>query len=220
VSEEDAEQLARLGGNGIADRLAVVPNGVDLARFAAGQVPDEPRVLFPGTLHYSPNVDGAVWFCSEIWPLVREQVPEASLVLAGRDPSVEVHTLAQIAGVEVHADVPSMVPYFEAARVVVVPLRIGTGTRLKALEAMASGRPVVGTSEGLAGLGIRDGVQARVADEPAEFAAAVAETLRRDDLAAALGTAGRRHVEQQFGWDAIGEQFVSTVADLVEREPR
>jgi glycosyltransferase involved in cell wall biosynthesis len=142
------------------------------------------------------------------------------LVLAGRDPSAEVQNLAQIPGVEVHADVPSMVPYFDAARVVVVPLRIGTGTRLKALEAMASGRPVVGSSEGLAGLGIVDGVEARVADRPEEFATAILETLRRDEVAAALGRAGRRHVEKHFGWDALGERYVSTVADLVERVER
>jgi glycosyltransferase involved in cell wall biosynthesis len=117
----------------------------------------------------------------------------------------------------VHADVPSMNPHYEAARVVVVPLRTGTGTRLKALEALASGRPVVGTTIGLEGIGIADREQALVADDPAALADAVIAVLHDDQLAGRLAQAGRWHVEQRFGWDRIGREYVATVAELLGR---
>src|SRR5205823_15052400 len=101
-------------------------------------------------------IDGAVWFCTGVLPQVRSAVPTASVALVGRSPAPEVEALGALDGVEVHADVPSVVPYLRAARVAIVPLRIGTGTRLKAREAMAAGRPVVGTTVGLEGLAVTD----------------------------------------------------------------
>jgi glycosyltransferase involved in cell wall biosynthesis len=213
-SEEDATALSSSGG-GQRDRIVVIPNGVDLERFRPAPLPTEPRVLFPATLSYPANVDGAVWFCTEIWPAVRSVVPGATLVIAGRSPVDAVLELEQVPGVSVDPDVPSMAPYFESARVVVVPLRVGGGTRLKALDAMASARPVVGTMVGLEGLGIADGVQALVADTPEPFAAAVVRTLRDDELVRSLGDAGRAHVERHFGWDRVGERFVEMVSALI-----
>jgi glycosyltransferase involved in cell wall biosynthesis len=215
-SEEDAAALAALAGEAAARRLAVVPNGVDVKAFTPTPVPREPRVLFPGRLAFEPNVDAVRWFCAEIWPAIRTAVPEATLVIAGRSPHPEVRALERLPGVSVQADVPSMVPHFRAARVVVVPLRTGTGTRLKALEAMASGRPVAGTAVGLEGIGVRDGVNALVADAPAGLAAAVIELLRRDELAGALGAAGRAHVERRYDWERIGACFAASAAALVE----
>lgn len=214
-SSEDASAMARLGDGAAIDRVRVVPNGVDVAAFRSTEVPGEPRVLFPGSLAYSPNVDGARWFCGEVWPRVRDAVPDAELMLAGRDPVPEVTALAALPGVSVHANVPSMADYFERARVVVVPLRVGTGTRLKALEAMASGRPVVGTTVGLEGIGAIDGTHALIRDDPAAIACGVVEALERNELARALGEAARRHVERSFGWDRVGAQFVAAVSELV-----
>ena len=210
-SAQDAEAL------GAPDRTTVIPNGVELEAFREVPVAAEPRLLFPGTLSYPPNVDGATWLCSEIWPRVHEAVPQASLVLAGRTPTAAVRALSDIPGVELHADVPSMVDYFERCRAVAVPLRVGTGTRIKALEAMAAGRPVIGTSVGLEGLGIVDGVQGRVADDPDTLASALIEILRGPDLAEELGRAGRRHVEAHFDWNRIGDQLVRLVGHLLER---
>jgi glycosyltransferase involved in cell wall biosynthesis len=215
-SEEDAAALAERASPGAADRISVIPNGVDLDDFRPLPVPSEPRVLFPGTLSYSPNVDGAFWLCSEIWPRVRAAVPEAKLTIVGRIPAPEIFSLAEVPGVEIHVDVPAIVPYFESARVVVVPLRVGTGTRLKALQAMAAARPVVGTTVGLEGLGMVDGAQGRVLDDPEAFAAACVEILRRDELASALGSAGRAHVEAHFGWERIGRRFVELVNQVLD----
>ncbi len=214
-SEEDG---AALGGTGSVDRsrINVIPNGVDLDKFRPGPVPPAPRILFPATLGYAPNVDGAVWFCSEIWPRIRAEIPEVRLDLVGRTPVDEVLALGALDGVAVHADVPSVNPYYEAARVVVVPLRSGTGTRLKALEAMAAGRPVVGTSIGLEGIGATHREQLLIADDAAGFADAVIEVLRDDDLARAMARSGRSHVEGRFGWDRIGRDYVELITRLLD----
>jgi glycosyltransferase involved in cell wall biosynthesis len=214
-AEADAAALRSMAGPEATGRVMVIPNGVDLQELRVTPVPDRPTVLFPATLGYPPNVDGARWFCSEVWPRVRAAVTEATLVLAGRTPAPAVRRLVDIPGVEVHADVPSMGSYFERARVVVVPLRVGTGTRLKALQAMAAGRPVIGTSVGLEGLGLADGVQGRIVDAPADFATAVIDVLRDSQLAGALGSAGRRHVEAHFGWERMGRQLVQLVEELL-----
>jgi glycosyltransferase involved in cell wall biosynthesis len=215
-SDEDA---AVFGGAAPLNRskLSVVPNGVDLSAFTVTALPAEPRVLFPATLGYAPNVDGALWFCAEIWPRIKAAVPGATLALVGREPVSEVLALAQLEGVAVHADVPSMTPYYEAARAVVVPLRSGTGTRLKALEAMACGRPVVGTTIGLEGIGVANREQLLIADRPDTFADAVIELLGDAELASRLAHAGRAHVEQRFGWDRIGRDYIALVTRVLER---
>ncbi|MBV8160717.1 MAG: glycosyltransferase [Acidimicrobiia bacterium] len=210
-----ATDAAALGG-----RAVVVPNGVDTARFRPTPLPPTPTVVFTGTLSWWPNVEGLTWFCELVLPLVRRQVPDVRVDVVGRQPLPEVTALGRLPGVAVHGDVPSVVPWLERARVAVVPVRIGSGTRLKALEAMAAGRPVVGTSVGLAGLGIEDGVHARVADEPASLAAAVAQVLTDDSVAARLAAAGAELARGQFGWDAIGRRFVDTLVGMVQRQPR
>jgi glycosyltransferase involved in cell wall biosynthesis len=214
-SKEDAATLRRLQPDA-GEKLALVPNGVDRARFRATPIPDEPRVLFPGTLAYPPNVDGARWFCTEVLPRVREAVPQVEVDLVGRDPAPEVLKLGALPNVSIHADVPSMVPYFEAARVVVVPLRIGSGTRLKALEAMASGRPVVGTAAGLEGIGMVDREHALIEDDAGAMADAIRSLLADDELSARLGAAGRAHVQQHFAWNASGDRLVATLTELLD----
>ncbi len=217
VSEPDAAWLRELGGAGAAARISVIPNGVDLESFTPTSVPKGPRVLFPGSFDTGPNVDGALWFCSEIWPRIKAAVPQATLQLVGRAPVEAVVRLQGAPDVTLDADVPSIEPYFAAARVIVVPLRIGTGTRLKALEAMASGRPVVGTTIGLEGLGVVDGSQALVRDDSAAIADAVIKTLNDDALARSLAASGRAHVEARFGWDRVGRDFVEVVSELLAR---
>jgi glycosyltransferase involved in cell wall biosynthesis len=219
-SDDDAAVLGAAGPPGTGGRVSVVPNGVDLTAFPPGPVPSKPGVLLPGTLDWGPNIDGATWFGELIWPQVRAAVPEATLTLAGRSPVAEVRRLERLPGVSLHADVPSMVPFFQSARVVVVPLRVGTGTRIKALEAMAAARPVVGTTIGLAGLGATDGTHLRIADSAAAMARAVIDVLTCDDVAEPLARAGRALVEERFGWDRIGSDFVAMVSETIERSAR
>jgi glycosyltransferase involved in cell wall biosynthesis len=204
-SREDA----RLLGAGVA----VVPNGVDLARFAPSPLPASPRLLFTGALHTLPNREGIRWFCDAVWPRIQAQAPDAQLDIVGARPPDEVLSLATLRGVSVHPDVPDVVPFLHDARVAIVPLRIGTGSRLKVLEAMAARRPVAGTAIGLGGLEVRPGSDLLQADDPDSFAQAVLSILRDDELAGRLAERGRSLVEQSYSWEKIGREY----ADLLER---
>lgn len=198
----------------------VAPNGVDLVRFAPTPPPGGRRVLFLGSLDYEPNVDGITWFASEVWPTVRAAVPDATLTVAGHRPVPGVVALGTQPGIEVVGAVPDAAACYAEHDVVVVPLRIGTGSRLKALEAMASARPTVGTSIGLEGLDLEDRPgAASVADDPAPLAAAVIAMLRDDERARALAAEGRAHAEERFGWaasaGAIADPVLRRLADRV-----
>jgi glycosyltransferase involved in cell wall biosynthesis len=205
-SDDDAAALG--------EPAVTVPNGVDVERFLVTPVPNSPRIVAVGTLNYLPNVDGLEWFATEVLPLIQQRKPEAQLVIVGRDPVAAIRALTRLPGVQLHADVPRVEPYVEAARVAIVPLRVGAGTRLKALEAMAGARPVVGTSIGLAGLDVIDGVHARVRDDAAGFSAAVVELLGDDDAATRLANAGRALVEEHYSWREIGGRYAEWLGSL------
>lgn len=206
VSNEDAAVL-----RGIVPGLVpvVVPNGIDVASFAAPSPSVTPVVLFAGKLDYRPNVDAVSWFVNEIFPAVRVRVPGVRVVLAGRDPSPAVRALAspdvEVTGYLSEADMRAQLG---AAWVSVVPVRMGSGTRFKVLEAMAAGVPVVSTSFGASGSGIVDGVHGRLADDAGAFAVAVIDLLldgvSRQRLAAAASVlASARH-----DWGAIVPRLV------------
>ena len=138
-------------------QVAVIPNGVDLAEFSPGAMPEaSPTLLFSGLMSYYPNQQGIRWFVNDVFPLVRRRVPRARLVIAGAAPP---RWLQLLAGdhIEVTGYVPDIRPYIERASVVIAPLMIGGGTRVKILEAQAMARPVVSTSLGAEGLDLEDG---------------------------------------------------------------
>jgi glycosyltransferase involved in cell wall biosynthesis len=216
VSDRDAGAVAGPSLERARGPVVVVPNGVDVWAIAPTPLPAAPNILLPASFSYRPNVLGAVWFCDDVLPLVRAEVPEVQFHLVGRQPVDEVVALASRPGVQIHADVPVMAPWLARSRVVVVPLHIGTGTRLKALEAMAAGRPVVGTSIGLEGLGVSDGRHARIADDPANMADAVVELLRCDATAQRLAASGRRLVEERYSWDDLAARFADGLDALLE----
>ena len=210
VSEEDARALP--------GRAVVVPNGVDLTRFRATPLPQKHRMIFSGSFNYEPNIDAATWLCEEILPIVRASIPDATLVLVGREADERVRRLGHRPGVETHFDVPDVVPLLESAGVAVVALRQGSGTRLKGLEAMSAGRPVVGTPIGLEGLHLEHGASALIAPTADGLARCVVELFENDETASRLAGAARAIAEGQFGWDGLAEFYLDQVLGAARRD--
>jgi glycosyltransferase involved in cell wall biosynthesis len=214
-SEEDARLLRTLNPSAA---VAVVPNGVDPEHFrpAAERPGPPPTVVFVGTLDYPPNVDAVEHFFNAIHPRLLALEPELRVRLVGRSPAPEVRRLESRPGVTVAADVPDVRPHLADAAVVVVPLRVGGGTRIKILEALSAARPVVSTTVGAEGLGLRDGEHLLIADQPEAFARAVARLLGDASLRRALAEAGRRVVVERFAWSSLGRRFADVCARVAE----
>jgi glycosyltransferase involved in cell wall biosynthesis len=182
--------------------VAVVPNGVDARAFTPGaRSTERGMLLFFGEMGYYPNTDAMLHFANDVLPLLRRRHPSAHLVIVGPSAPPAVQRLAS-PWVTITGSVPDVRPYLASAHAVVVPLRVGGGTRLKILEALAMGKPVVSTSLGAEGLAVTHGRELVLADGAEPFAAAVAQVLDDDALALALASAGRRLVERVYDWSA------------------
>ncbi|MGA9351610.1 MAG: glycosyltransferase [Anaerolineae bacterium] len=215
VSQADKAALQRLVP-GL--EVMVVPNGVD-AEFYNDQFPmtsDQSEfghwdldighcsLVFTGKMDFRPNVDAVLWFCQEVLPLVRKQMPDVQFYIVGQSPHRRVMRLADDPAVTITGYVDDVRPYIAGACVYVIPLRIGGGTRLKVLEAMAMGKPIVSTSLGCEGFeGLVPGRELLVGDTPAEFAQRVIELLDDAPRRERLGRAARCFVEEQYDWRLI-----------------
>lgn len=196
-----------------APRVEVVPNGVDTAHFVAADGPgDDDHVVFTGSLHTRENVEAVLWFAESVLPLVRARRPGVQLHVVGSRPRAQVRQLAG-AQLHVHPDVPDTVPFLHRAGTVVVPLLHGGGTRLKVLEAAATGRSVVTTRIGVEGLALRDGVEVDVADGDQAFADAVVRLCADRGLRRARGDAARR-AAASYDWSRIGRHWCSVVESV------
>jgi glycosyltransferase involved in cell wall biosynthesis len=199
VSDADASHFERLGAV-----VLVVPNGVDDDFLAVpAELPAGEEVLFFGQLDYEPNRHGLGRLLREIWPRVRAARPAARLRAIGPGMPPELHQLAlRTPGVTVVGVVPDVAVELAGARAVIVPIWQGGGTRLKALEALAAARPVVGTSFGMSGVGFRDRVHGLLADDPGALAAALERVLADGALSLELATAGRR-LAAEYRWTRV-----------------
>jgi glycosyltransferase involved in cell wall biosynthesis len=216
-SERDRRMFQQEVG---AKQVEVIPNGVDITEFSPAKTSGQPgTVLFTGLMSYYPNQQAVRWFLDTVFPLLLQEVPKARLIVAGaRPPGWLVARRSSI--LEVTGEVPDMRPYFERARVVIAPLMIGGGTRVKILEAQAMARPVVSTSLGAEGLNVRDGHSILVADDAQYFAVQVARLLADNDFASTIGSNGRRHVVSDYDWDRIGEKLESVLRQRIGLKPR
>ncbi|MFO0930451.1 MAG: glycosyltransferase [Gemmataceae bacterium] len=190
-------------------RVAVVDNGVDTRYFHPSDTERDPAtLLFLGSLDWRPNLDAVQQLFGTIFPAVRAQVPEARLLLVGRNPPEWVRKAAsETAGVELHASVPDVRPFLQRSTLMVVPLRIGGGSRLKILESLSAGLPVVSTRVGAEGLHLQPGQHLDVVDDVAGMAdavtAALADPLRTREQA----FAGREQVLALYDWDVLAERL-------------
>ena len=196
--------------------IQVVPNGVDIQEFGAEastetEVPVPGRIIFTAAFNYYPNVQAALYFAEQCWPLIRRAWPTATWQLVGRNPPAEIMRLGTEPGVTVTGSVPAVQPYLAAAQVAIAPLLTGGGTRLKILEALAMGRAVVSSTLGYEGLACVPDRHILVADEPEQFAQAVLRLFKDAALRARLGRAGRELVEEHYSWDYCGDRLLAAL---------
>ena len=185
----------------------VVPNGVDIEFYRPSSAPVEPdSLVFTGLMSYRPNIDGVVYFVEEVLPRIHQVRPNVTLTVVGAGAGAEVERLAG-PRVVVTGAVPDTREYFARAAAAVVPLRMGSGTRLKVLEGLAMGKPMVSTSVGCEGIHVRSGEHLLIADEAQALADAALRVLTDAGLAASLARQGRALVEREYGWAAITAQL-------------
>lgn len=182
--------------------VEVVPNGVDTEYFHPDSLAFEnsPYIIFTGAMDYPPNIDAARWFCNETLPAMRRSIPNIRLKIVGKNPHPQVFELGKRSGVEVTGTVPDIRSYVAGARALVVPLRSGGGTRLKILEAMALGRPVISTTVGAEGLDVTPGTDILIADDPQQFVKSIQLLLSAPEASEKIGEAGRRLVVEKYDW--------------------
>jgi glycosyltransferase involved in cell wall biosynthesis len=202
-----------------ATPVGVVPNGVDLDYFAVQPHEVEPATLvFNATLTYRPNLDAALYLLDEIWPAISRRQPSARLTIVGRVEEADARRLRR-PGVELLGEVPDVRPHLRRAAVVAVPVRIGSGTRLKVVEGLALGKALVSTSLGCEGLAVADGEHLLIADGEEAFAERVLELFADRARADALGRAGRRLVESNYSWELAGEALDALYARIGDTPP-
>lgn len=231
VSERDGERLRELGAGAA---VSVIENGVDSAHYSdsaieaahaawrnqnGGEVSRTPlgqkRIVFVGSMDYHANIDGVVAFAREVWPDLHEKHPEMIFTIVGRDPSAEVLQLASMPGVEVTGTVDDVRPYYREALLSIVPLKVGGGSRLKILEAMAAGVPVVSTTLGAEGLEVRPGVEIFIADTNEQQREAITSVIESEGLRRQLRVEGRALVARRYDWTQVGDSLFKLYEELL-----
>ena len=216
VSKEDADAIRSEYG---IENVSDIPTGVDTEFFApSGDVEkDEFNLVFTGSMDWLPNEDAIQWFTEEILPLVRQQIPQVSLTVVGRNPFPSLIELSKKdQSIVVTGRVPDVRPFMEKAAVYVVPIRIGGGTRLKIYEAMAMELPMVSTTIGAEGLPVADGEEILLRDTPQEFTKAVVKLLKDKNLAKKIGERAAQIVREKFGWRRVADNFSALCEKAVE----
>ncbi len=202
-------------------RIALIGNGVDTALFDADQPANgqRRRIVFVGSMNYHANIEAACWFVKRIWPQVRKSFPEWRFTLVGSDPHPDVLALGEERGVEVTGTVPDVRPYYREAVAAVVPLRVGGGTRLKILEAMAAGVPVISTPLGAEGLDLSPGKDILIASRDGAWFPALDSLATDTNLWNNLAQTGRTLVRHKFDWKLLGHRLFQTYARWMNLPP-
>jgi len=197
-------------------RVNVIPNGVDTHYYQPVRLEEkQPALLFIGNMAYEPCSDGALWFFNEILPYLQQKMSDIQVWIVGNNPPEAISCLDGN-GVHVTGRVDDVVPYYQRSSIAIVPIRAGGGTRLKIMEAMALGRPVVSTTIGCEGLEVEDGRHILMADHPIEFAEKVLSLLKDGILYRHIVDEARRLVVDRYDWDVIAKQQLDIYAELLQ----
>jgi glycosyltransferase involved in cell wall biosynthesis len=218
TSEVDTKELQQMNRGG---QFVCVPNGADLKTFTL-RSPDTfhgpPMAFFVGSLFYKPNLDAAMMLKTEIWPLVRHEIPNAVCHIAGNPGGLDLHSLNDPnEGVLFHGLVPDIRPYLTMSQAMVVPLRVGSGTRIKIIESMATGTPVVSTEIGAEGINCTHNKNILLADTVEELAKSAINLLRDRQAAYRIGRAGHYLVKAQYNWDRSAQIMCEVMQTAIPR---
>lgn len=228
VTSERERQILLLRRPGAS--IQVIPNGIDAGNYApqeiaeanhqTGGIDSRQRILFVGSMDYHANIDAVVWFAQVAWPEIARNHPSLHFQIIGRDPAPAVRALAS-ERIHISGTVQDVRSFYSSAIAAVVPLRSGSGTRLKILESMAAGVPVVSTRLGAEGIDAQDDIHLLLADSGAEIAAAVHRIVSSVETRTRLSQSARALVSQLYDWSAIGKRLCRVHAELIEsRVPR
>jgi glycosyltransferase involved in cell wall biosynthesis len=215
-SEREASFTRRYAPPGVP--VLAVPNGVDTEAFAPA--PDSQRrnvILICGGLAVYRNREAAIWFARGVFPIVRREVPDAEFWIVGSNANEEIWELAKLPGIHVTGTVEDVRPYYGMAKVTVAPYRYGEGTKIKVVEAMACGVPMVSTPTGCQGLDVLDGKHILIADSETDFARQVASLLRDQSRCEALAAAARRLAVERYSWKKIMSDLDPKLLELADR---
>lgn len=191
-------------------RVTVVPNGIDVPPAVDAQ-PRQPRLIYPGSVTFSANLDAVRHFVREVLPIIRRSRPDLVFCVTGSTDGVDVRELARVEGVTFTGWLPDVRGLIAESAACVVPLRVGGGTRLKVLQAMALGAPVVSTSKGIEGLDLAPESDVLVGDTPDAFAAHVLRLVGDPVLGGRLADTARESVKRRYAWDSIAPRFEAVI---------
>lgn len=208
VSRPDAAALQRIAP---AARIHVAPNAIVLEDYPPAPVTDNREapftILFTGKMDYRPNIDAVLWFASNVWPELTQAIPDVRWQIVGMNPHPRLDRLRALPGIEITGAVPEILPYLHACDAFIIPMRVGGGTRFKALEGMAVAKPIVSTRLGVEGIDVKTDQELLLADTPTDFVTALRrladDRARGSSLANALGQNARRFVAAHYTWDRI-----------------
>jgi sugar transferase (PEP-CTERM/EpsH1 system associated) len=203
-SQADADKLRRLRHE---TPITVIPNAIEVAHYQQADLPSanlpHPALVFTGKMDFRPNVDAALWFAEAILPRIQETIPEAHFIIVGMNPHPRLDPLRGRPGITITGEVPDIRPYIRDADLYIAPLRMGSGTRFKLLEAMAMGKAIISTRIGAEGIPVEDGRHLLLADSPEAFAGAVVDLLGDTPRRESLGAQGAVLVSERFDWPGI-----------------
>jgi polysaccharide biosynthesis protein PslH len=205
--------------------IQVIPNGVDTGYFSAKEIAQacrrsvqnavKPTILFVGSMDYHANIDAVTWYSRNVWPAIAQNNPDLQFTIVGRNPARDVRSL-ESDRIQVTGTVADVRPYYASAVAAIVPLRSGSGTRLKILEAMAAGVPVISTRMGAEGIEVEDSIHLLLADSSAEMAEAVHRVASSNETRTCLSQAARELVCKVYDWSVIGKKLCAIHEGLVE----
>ena len=215
VSHPDKVHLEKL--TGAKTPITVIPNNLDVTQFQleeANVIPSD--IVFSGKMDYRPNVDAVLWFADEVWPIVRKERPSTTFTIVGQKPHARLERLKNEPGITLTGWVERVEPYLAGANVFVMPFRIGSGTRLKLIEAMAAGKAMVSTAVGAEGFPVEHNRELLLADEAVGFATAVLHLLTHPDERLRLGQAAQQFA-RQYDWRVVVPRFLKIYRSLTDK---